>query len=95
MKLPYAGYKIVTTKRVAGSTLREAGLMKIRYSPDADVIIIQLRDGKIVDSIDLAEGIILHLSARKRPLEIEILDASKVTKLKEIILEQIGSSMAP
>jgi hypothetical protein len=53
-----------------------------------------LRDGKIVDSIDLVEGIILHLSARKRPLEIEILDALKVTKLKEIILEQIGSSLA-
>ncbi len=51
--------------------------MKIRYSPDADVITIQLRDGKIVDSIDLTEGIILHLSARKRPLEIEILDASR------------------
>lgn len=68
--------------------------MKIRYSPDADVIIIQFRDGKIVDSIDLAEGIILHLSARKRPLEIEILDASKVTKLEEVILEQIGSSPA-
>ena len=30
--------------------------MKIKYSPDADVIIIQLRDGKIVDSVQKKVG---------------------------------------
>jgi len=58
--------------------------MKIVYSPDADVLIIQLREGKPVDSRDIAEGIIIHLSAKGQPLEIEILDASKVVQKKDI-----------
>ncbi|MGE0826757.1 MAG: DUF2283 domain-containing protein [Candidatus Binatia bacterium] len=58
--------------------------MKIAYSPDADVLTIQLREGKPADSRDIAEGIILHLSAKGQPLEIEILDASKVVQKKDI-----------
>jgi uncharacterized protein YuzE len=58
--------------------------MKIVYSPDADVLTIQLREGKPVDSRDIAEGIIIHLSARGQPLEIEVLDASKVIQKKDV-----------
>ena len=58
--------------------------MKIAYSPDADILTIQLRDGKPVDSRDIAEGIIIHLSSRGQPLEIEILDASKVIQKKDV-----------
>ena len=58
--------------------------MKIKYSPDADVLIIQLREGMPVDSRDIAEGIIVHLSQEGNPLEIEILDASKVVQKKDI-----------
>ena len=58
--------------------------MKIKYSPDADVLIIQLREGLPVDSRDIAEGIIVHLSQEGNPLEIEILDASKVVQKKDI-----------
>jgi uncharacterized protein YuzE len=56
--------------------------MKIAYSPDADIMTIQLRDGKPGDSRAIAEGIIIHLSARGQPPEIEILDASKVIQKK-------------
>jgi len=54
---------------------------------------IQLREGKPVDSRDIAEGII-HLSAKGQPLEIEILDASKVVQKKdvEISMEALFSS---
>ena len=45
---------------------------------------IELRDGSPVDSIDLKEGVILHLDGQGLPLEIEILDASKIAMLKEI-----------
>lgn len=45
---------------------------------------IELRDGKPADSIDLKEGVILHLDSEGKPLEIEILDASKTASLKEI-----------
>ena len=38
--------------------------MKIAYSPDADVLTIQLREGKTADSRDVAEGVIAHLSAK-------------------------------
>jgi uncharacterized protein YuzE len=58
--------------------------MKIKYSRDADVLIIQLREGKPVDSRDITEGIIVHLTAKGQPLEIEILDASKVVQKKEV-----------
>ena len=58
--------------------------MKITYSPDADVLTIQLRQGKPADSRDITEGIIVHVSARGQPLEIEILDASKVIQKKDI-----------
>jgi uncharacterized protein YuzE len=58
--------------------------MKIRYSQEADVLVIELSKGKSKDSIDLKEGVILHLDEKNRPLEIEILDASKVIPLDEI-----------
>lgn len=58
--------------------------MKIRYSKDADILIIELREGIPVDSIDIKEGVILHLDDKGLPLEIEILDASKIAMLKEI-----------
>jgi len=58
--------------------------LQIKYVPDADVLIISLRDGKVVDSIDLAEGIIAHYSDDKKILEIEILDASKTVQMGEL-----------
>ena len=58
--------------------------MKITYSPDADILTIQLRQGKPADSRDIAEGVIVHVSAKGQPLEIEILDASKVIQKKDI-----------
>ena len=58
--------------------------MKIKYSPDADVLTIRLREGRPSDSRDIAEGVIVHLSTKGQPLEIEILDASKVMQKKDI-----------
>ena len=58
--------------------------MKIKYSKDADVCVIQLREGNLADSIDLKEGVILHLDSEGNPVEIEILDASKVVSFDEM-----------
>lgn len=68
--------------------------MKIKYSPDADVLTIQLREGKPSDSRDIAEGVIVHLTSKGQPLEIEILDASKVIQKKdvEVSLEALFSN---
>ena len=66
--------------------------MKIKYSKEADILLIELRDGTPVDSIDIKEGVILHLDNEGLPLEIELLDASKVATLKEIsVMTPIGS----
>lgn len=68
--------------------------MRIKYSPDADVLVIQLRKGKPVDAHDISEGVIVHLSAKRIPLEIEILDASKVVEKKdvEVVVEELLSA---
>ena len=58
--------------------------MKIKYSKESDIVLIELREGTLGDSIDLKEGVILHLDKQGLPLEIEILDASKLVTLKEI-----------
>ncbi len=60
------------------------GILKIRYSKEADILLIELRDGTPADSIDLKEGVILHLDGDGLPLEIELLDASKLTAMDEI-----------
>jgi len=60
--------------------------MQIKYSPDADVLVIRLRDGKLVDSIDAAEGIIAHLDESGKVIEVEILDASKLVEIEELRL---------
>jgi Protein of unknown function (DUF2283). len=58
--------------------------MKIKYSKEADIILIEIREGTPNASIDLKEGAILHLDGEGLPFEIETLDASKIVKLEEI-----------
>ncbi|HPC78127.1 MAG TPA: DUF2283 domain-containing protein [bacterium] len=58
--------------------------MRIEYSKSADILLIKLREGTLSDSVDLEEGVILHLDEKALPLEIEILDASKLGILDEI-----------
>jgi uncharacterized protein YuzE len=57
--------------------------MRIQYSQDADVLVVSFREGQPVDSIDMKEGIILHLDENGSPLEMEILDASKCVSMDE------------
>ena len=68
----------------------EKDAMKITNSPAADVLTMQLREGKPSDSRDIAEGIIVHLSAQGQPLEIELLDASKVVQKKDIEISLVA-----
>ena len=60
--------------------------MQIKYSPDADVLMVKLSSGIPTDSIDVAEGLIAHYSQAKKLLEIEILDASQIVEMKDLIL---------
>ena len=58
--------------------------MQIKYSKETDILLISLRAGKLADSVDLKEGVILHLDDKGLPLEIEILDAAKLAMIDEI-----------
>ncbi len=69
-----------------GGISKEEVTMQIEYSPDADVLIVKLRDSEIVDSIDVAEGVIVHLDEEGKVVEIEILDASKTVEFDKILL---------
>ena len=66
--------------------------MQIKYSPDADILVVKLSSGIPADSIDVAEGLIAHYSQDKKLLEIEILDASDIVEMKDLILS--GLQMA-
>jgi uncharacterized protein YuzE len=58
--------------------------MKTKYSDDTDILIIELKDDKPIDSKDLDEGIIVHFNKKREPIEIEIPDASSLTNISEI-----------
>lgn len=58
--------------------------MQIRYSPESDILLIKLKDGELSDSKDIVERIIVHYSPKNEPLEIEILDASKLVSLGDV-----------
>jgi len=57
--------------------------LKIKYSDEVDILLIALKEGTPVDSIDLKEGVILHMDSKGDPIEIEILDASKFVSMDE------------
>ena len=63
--------------------MREVNDLKIKYSNEADILLIEFKKGTPVDSIDLKEGIILHLDSKGAPIEMEILDASKFVSMDE------------
>ncbi len=50
--------------------------MKIRYSRDEDILIIELSDEKI-EYAEEAGPIIVHFSGKRKPVLLEILDASE------------------
>jgi uncharacterized protein YuzE len=53
------------------------GGLKVRYSPDADAMVITVRAGRPDYGDETAPGVILHYNKRDELVEIEILDASE------------------
>jgi uncharacterized protein YuzE len=60
--------------------------LKIKYSPDADAMVISVRAGKPAYGDETAPGVILHYNKKDELVEIEILDASELvsTAVREI-----------
>jgi len=52
--------------------------VKIQYDPKADALYIELRDGDIEESDEIAKGFIVDYDVEGTPVAIEILNASRV-----------------
>ena len=52
--------------------------LKIKYSPDADAMVITVRPGRPDYGDETAPGVILHYNKKDELVEIEILDASEL-----------------
>ncbi len=53
---------------------------RISYDPEADALVITLRDDKPEHGEEIAPGIILHYNNNNEVVEIEILDAKEFIK---------------
>jgi len=61
--------------------------MKYEYDPETDILLIKLSKGK-PDFGEQKENIITHYNKQGKPMEIEILDASKTAvKIVETIVQ--------
>jgi uncharacterized protein YuzE len=61
--------------------------MKIRYDPKVDALYIRLREGKIDDSDEVSEGVVMDYDDSGVLMGIEILDASRVLGGREMKVE--------
>ena len=68
-------------------------IVKIEYSKDVDALYIRLREARIVDSEDLAEGITVDLDEQGHIVGIEILDASEKIDAAELLA--VSQEMTP
>jgi uncharacterized protein YuzE len=50
--------------------------MRVRYDPEADVLLLILRDEPPVDAVEEPGGVILSYGADGQPVSVELLNAS-------------------
>ena len=58
--------------------------MKVRYDKEVDAAYIQMSSKKPDGAVEMAEGVILHTTARSEIVAIEILDAAKKIPIKTL-----------
>jgi uncharacterized protein YuzE len=62
---------------------------KISYEPEADVLRIEIKKGKLYDTIELG-NFIIHLDKNLKPLYMEILKAKEfLLRTNQSVLKQI------
>ena len=52
--------------------------MKVNYDPKADALYIRLRSGKIDESDEIGEGVIVDYDSSGKPIGIEFLNAARL-----------------
>jgi len=69
--------------------------MRVKYDPEADVLVLILRDEPPVDSVEEPGGVILSYGGDGQPVSVELLNASirKLVTAGElsVTLEQAGT----
>ena len=69
--------------------------MQVTYSPDVDILSIQLKEVPICESDELQDGVIADLDADGNIIGLEILDASKrVTEPQNILFKSLGHKLS-
>ena len=58
--------------------------MKVRYDKEVDAAYIQMSTKKPDGAVEIAEGVILHTTAKDEIVAIEILDAAKKFPIKTL-----------
>lgn len=51
--------------------------MRYTYDPMADAINIMFQKGKVADTLEIADGVLLDVDRRGKPLYLEMLDVRK------------------
>lgn len=67
--------------------------MKLTYYPDTDSLYIDLSEQPSVDSQEISEGIVLDYDASGNLVGIDIDNASKKVRLKELTLSKLPTEI--
>jgi uncharacterized protein YuzE len=68
--------------------------LKISYEPEADVLRIEMRKGRLYDTIELG-NFIIHLDKNLKPLYMEIIKAKDfLLQTNQSVLKQIRKPLA-
>ena len=67
--------------------------MKIRFDQEADALYLRFREGKIAESDEIKNGLIIDYDAKGRPVAIEILNAKEVLADKPEISVDFSSKI--
>ena len=66
--------------------------MRIKFDKEADVVYLRFREGKIAESDEIREGVIVDYDAKGMPLAIEILNAKEIMDDKPELIVDFPSS---
>jgi uncharacterized protein YuzE len=69
--------------------------MKVIYDKETDTLSIILSDGKVADSDEVREGLILDYDKAGRLVSLELLDASEQIRQPESVEFALASADAP
>jgi len=64
--------------------------MKVSYDPKHDVLYLKFSDAKIVDTVEVVEGILIDYGENGEVVGIEMINASALIKtkpLKEVVIK--------